>query len=565
DAPFLCVERVTAASYGIEAREISWRDASHAVAALRERYAAAGYGHGHRVGLMLENRPAFLFHWFALNALGASVVPINAEMRSAELEYLVGHSGIVLAVVLPGRGTDLEAAAKACSVPLAVLEWREKDDEAAASAASAPTASTSSSAPSAPSAAPARPAPSQATSPALSRALAPAPRADAPIGGDTECALLYTSGTTGRPKGCMLSNAYYLNVGRWYAALGDVCTVRPDVERIITPLPLNHVNAMAFSLMVVLVAGGCLVQLDRFHPQTWWQSVRESGATIIHYLGVMPAMLLVAAPSPDDRAHAVRWGFGAGVDGRNHAPFEARFGFPLAEAWAMTETGAGAAVIATREPRLVGTHCFGRPDPFMQVRIVDDEGRDVAPGTQGEMLVRASGPDPRRHLFSGYLKDADATAAAWEGGWFHTGDTVRGDADGSLFFVDRKKNVIRRSGENISAAEVESVLNQHPSVKAAAVAATPDALRGDEVLACIVTREPLPEGARAQLAASIVDHALGQLAYFKAPGYVAFVDALPLTLSQKIQRGELRKLAQTMPQQPHCIDTRAMKKRQATA
>jgi acyl-coenzyme A synthetase/AMP-(fatty) acid ligase len=290
--------------------------------------------------------------------------------------------------------------------------------------------------------------------------------------------------------------------------------------------------------------------------------VRESRATIIHYLGVMPAMLIVADPGPGDRDHAVRWGFGAGVDHKNHAPFEARFGFPLIEAWAMTETGAGGVIMATREPRLVGTHCFGRTEPFVEARLVDDEGRDVAPGTPGELLVRATGPDPRRHFFSGYLKDEQATEEAWAGGWFHTGDMVRRDADGNLFFVDRKKNVIRRSGENISAVEVESVLNQHPAVKASAVAAAPDELRGDEVLACIVTREPVPAEQRAELAAQLVEHALGQLAYFKAPGWVAFVDELPLTLSQKIQRGELRKLAQALPQQANCIDTRALKKRQ---
>jgi acyl-CoA synthetase (AMP-forming)/AMP-acid ligase II len=534
-APFLCVESVTAATYGIAAGEIGWAAAAGEIRALRARYAEAGYGHGHRVGLLLENRPAFLYHWLALNALGASVVPINSEMRSAELEYLVGHSGIALAVVLPGRGADLQAAAAKAGVPLATHEWQEATVGSGSVRASAP---------------------------AFPRALQAAPKAAQPVGGDTECALLYTSGTTGRPKGCMLSNAYFLNVGRWYADIGDVCSVRPDRERIITPLPLNHVNAMAFSAMAILVAGGCLVQLDRFHPQTWWQSVRESRATIIHYLGVMPAMLIVADAGPADRVHEVRWGFGAGVDHKNHAAFEARFGFPLIEAWAMTETGAGGVIMATREPRLVGTHCFGRPEPFVDVRLVDDEGRDVPHGTPGELLVRATGPDPRRHFFSGYLKDEAATEEAWADGWFHTGDMVRGDADANLFFVDRKKNVIRRSGENISAVEVESVLNQHPAVKASAVAAAPDELRGDEVLACIVTRERVPEAQRAQLAASLVDHALGQLAYFKAPGYVAFVDELPLTLSQKIQRGELRKMAQALPGDACCIDTRSMKKRQ---
>jgi acyl-CoA synthetase (AMP-forming)/AMP-acid ligase II len=522
-AEFLFTESVTARAYGIAAGAIRWGEAAAAVERLRVAYAEAGYGHGHRVGLLLENRPAFLFHWFALNALGVSVVPINAEMRSAELVYLIGHSEIGLAVTLPERAADLRAAAAQAGVVFATMG---PDDEV-------PPARTA------------------------------APRAHEAVGPDTECGLLYTSGTTGRPKGCILSNAYFLRAGEWYAALDGVCGIRRDAERVITPLPLNHMNAMAFSTMVVLVAGGCLVQLDRFHPKTWLSSVRESGATIAHYLGVMPAMLLSAPASAADKDHAIRWGFGAGVDRKNHAPFEARFGFPLVEAWAMTETGAAACVMANREPRLVGTSCFGRQEKFVEIRLVDDAGQDAIGDAPGELLVRSAGEDPQRYFFSGYLKDEEATREAWAGGWFHTGDLVRRDADGNLFFVDRKKNVIRRSGENISAVEVESVLNQHPAVKTSAVAATPDAVRGDEVLACIVVREEVDASERAQIAASIVEHALAQLAYYKAPGYVAFVDALPLTASQKIQRGQLRELAQALPGQGHCIDTRAMKKRQA--
>jgi acyl-CoA synthetase (AMP-forming)/AMP-acid ligase II len=523
ESDFLFVDAVTAEACGVAPGAITWRQAADEVERLRAAYAAAGYGHGHRVGLLLENRPAFLFHWFALNGVGASVVPINAEMRSAELEYLIGHSEIGLAVTLPRREPDLRAAARAAGVRCETMAF-----DAAA----------------------------------VPRAQVAAPSGGEAPGAASECALLYTSGTTGRPKGCRLGNEYFLRAGRWYAELDGVCAVRPGRERIITPLPLNHVNAMAFSAMVVLTAGGCLVQLDRFHPKTWWKSVRDSGATIVHYLGVMPAMLLAAPASAADRQHAVRWGFGAGVDEKNHAPFEARFGFPLVEAWAMTETGAAACVMANHEPRHVGTRCFGRPQPFVDVRLVGDDGHDVPDGMPGELLVRSAGPDPRRFFFSGYLKDEAATADAWQGGWFHTGDMVRRGDDGQLHFVDRKKNVIRRSGENIAAVEVESVLNQHPAVKASAVAATPDPVRGDEVLACVVVRDPVPAGQRAALAASIVEHALAQLAYYKAPGYVAFVDELPLTASQKIQRGDLRALARDLPGQPHCIDTRPMKKRQ---
>ncbi|MDM0112626.1 AMP-binding protein [Variovorax sp. J22R133] len=523
DADFLFTEPVTAAAYGIPAGATSWGQAAAEVERLRNAYQAAGWGHGHRVGLLLENRPAYFFHWFALNALGVSVVPINAEMRSAELIYLIGHSEMGLAVTLPARATDLRTAATEAGVAFSTMP---PDGE-------------------------------------VPRARTPAPRAGEPVGLNTECGLLYTSGTTGRPKGCILTNDYFLRAGEWYASLDGVCSIRPDTERVITPLPLNHMNAMAFSTMVVLVAGGCLVQLDRFHPKSWLQSARESGATIAHYLGVMPAMLLSAPAAASDREHAIRWGFGAGVDRKNHAPFEERFAFPLVEAWAMTETGAGACVMANREPRLVGNSCFGRQPEFLDLRLVDEEGRDVVGDAPGELLVRSAGDDPRRYFFSGYLKDDKATQEAWADGWFHTGDLVRRDADGNFFFVDRKKNVIRRSGENISAVEVESVLNQHPAVKASAVAATPDAVRGDEVLACIVLREGVDASSASTIATSIVDHALAQLAYYKAPGYVAFVDALPLTPSQKIQRGQLRELAHALPGEANCIDTRAMKKRQA--
>jgi len=521
-ADFLFTDAVTASAYGIEAGAISWAQAAARVEPLRQAYAAAGYGHGHRVGLLLENRPAFLLHWFALNALGVSVVPIHADLRAAELRYLIEHSEIVLTVTWPSHASVLAAAA--ADVRSTMATW-------------------------------------VVDSGTLPPATAAAPRAGQPPNEGSECALLYTSGTTGRPKGCMLANRYFLDAGRWYAGLGHLCTVRPDAERVITPLPLTHMNAMAFSTMVVLTGGGCLIQLDRFHPGSWWRSVRDSGATIVHYLGVMPAMLLAAAPSRDDRDHAVRIGFGAGVDRKLHAPFEARFGFPLLEAWAMTETGSAACVMAHREPRHVGTNCFGRADTVMQWRLVDDAGADVDIGKPGELWVRASGDDPRHGFFGGYLKDEVATEEAWASGWFHTGDVVHADAAGNLYFVDRKKNVIRRSGENVSAVEVESVLNQHPLVLASAVAATPDPVRGDEVLACVVPRQPVDAASRAEFARGLVEHTLGQLAYFKAPGYVAFVDALPLTPSQKVQRGELKVMAAQLPGQPHCIDTRALKRR----
>src|SRR6266513_310573 len=238
----------------------------------------------------------------------------------------------------------------------------------------------------------------------------------------SECALLYTSGTTGKPKGCLLSDFYFLNLGRRYVAEGGLCALREGEERLITPLPLFHMNALAVSTTAMILTAGCVVQLDRFHPKTWWRNVVDSRATIVHYLGVMPAILLQLAPSAQDRAHRVRFGYGANANPKDHAAFEARFGFPLIESWAMTETGAGAMITSSREPRHVGTRCIGKERPELQVRI--DES--------GELLVRQKGADPRRGFFSGYLKDEKATAHAWRDGWFHTGDAVRRGPDGAL-------------------------------------------------------------------------------------------------------------------------------------
>jgi acyl-coenzyme A synthetase/AMP-(fatty) acid ligase len=518
--PFLCVLPETARAYGIDAGELRYGEAAAQIAQLRTAYRKAGYGHGHRVGVLLENRPAFFLHWFALNGLGVALVPINPDMRAAELEYLIGHSEMVAALAIPARHADIANAARAIGRDIPVFGPNDPP-------------------------------------PAIA---APAPKAGTPDR-DSECALLYTSGTTGRPKGCVLPNEYFLYAGHWYARIGGLIAMDEGVERMLTPLPVFHMNAMAYSAMAMVATGGCLIALDRFHPKSWWASVRKSGATCLHYLGVMPPMLMGAASSADDKAHAVRFGFGAGVDQALHGPFEARFGFPLVEAWAMTETGAGAVVVASREPRHIGTRCFGRPAGELDTHVLADGGGEAATDEPGELLVRHAGPEPRYGFFREYLKDEAATAEAWSGGWFHTGDVVRRGPDGALHFIDRKKNVIRRSGENISAVEVESVLMQHPAVAQVAVAATPDPVRGDEVFACVVVATE--KAADAALAAEIVGWCLSRLAYYKAPGYVAFVPALPLTSTQKIQRGSLKDLVQASISGPACIDTRALKKRVA--
>ncbi len=542
DKPFVQVLPETAEKYRTRAGSHTYAQVLAQVDAQRQAYSLAGYGPGLRVGLLLENRLDFFQHWFALNALGVSVVPINADLRLAELQYLIAHSEVCLIVAIASHHALLNEACGMLNSPVTVIL-----PDAAPPALPASQAGTA--------AAHAAPGP-------VSASLVPAEPTE-PTGPTraTECALLYTSGTTGKPKGCMLSNQYFLHAGAWYVGTGGLATIRHGEERMLTPLPLVHMNAMAYSVMAMVLSAGCLILLDRFHPRSWWASVRESGATIVHYLGVMPAILSKMPADPADRAHAVRFGFGAGVDKKLHAEFEARFGFPLLEAWAMTETGAGAVIMANHEPRYAGTSCIGREGGDVRVRIVDDTGADVAAGVAGELWVCHAGGDPAFGFFSGYLKDEAATRDAHHGPWFMTGDIVSRNADGYLQFVDRKKNVIRRSGENIAAVEVEGALGRHPAVQAVSVVAVPDALRGDEVLACIVLSPQAPGDANPETTArELVQWSLSQLAYYKVPGYVSFVSQLPLTATNKIQRGEMKTLALQIMQGGRAINTCDLKK-----
>jgi acyl-CoA synthetase (AMP-forming)/AMP-acid ligase II len=223
----------------------------------------------------------------------------------------------------------------------------------------------------------------------------------------------------------------------------------------------------------------------------------------------------------------------------------------------MTETGGAAATTTSRVPPGFGARCVGRPSEGMEYRLVDDLGADVAPGKPGELLVRAKGEDARAGFFSGYLKDEEATEAAWQDGWFHTGDLVFADEDGLMYFFDRKKTIVRRSGENIGVLEVESALYMDTRIGGCAVTPVPDDIRGEEVFAFIVPNAEIDDADA--LAASIVKTCAERLAYHKVPGYIAIVDELPLSSTRKLARGEIKTLAAASVNDKRAIDMRALK------
>ncbi len=522
DNPFLCVPPLPGRAYDPEGSEVSYGAARDQVLALRDAYAAAGYGPGHRVALLLDNRPLHLLHFLALNALGIGMVPINPDYSHDEMLYQMAHSEAALAVVLSHRLDDLKAVAADRDQPLLVAE---ADDF--------------------PGGVPAAPGPASGVAP----------------GRATEAGLFYTSGTTGRPKGCILTNHYFLNAGAWYRSIGGLLEIEEGRERLLNPLPLYHMNAGGVSFCCMLLSRNCIIVPDRFHPTSWWQELLGADATIIHYLGVVPPLLLNMPAVREEKQHRVKFGLGAGIEPELHAAFEARFGFPLVEVWGMTETGR---IFADHvEPRQVETRAFGRPFGGLEAKVVDDDDNLVAPGEPGELLVRFAGPDPRDGFFAGYLKNEAATEEAWRGGWFHTGDVVSQAADGMLYFVDRKKNIIRRSGENIAAAEIEAMLQAHDKVAQVAVLAVPDDLRDEEVMACIV---PMPGVAPDQdLADELMAWSLEKLAYYKAPGWLLFQDSLPTTGTQKVQKTELFPAGEDPRKRPGIIDFRPRKKRRRPA
>ena len=519
DNVFLCAPPAAGRAYHPDGVELTYGETRAAVLKLREVYADAGYGHGHRVALLLENRPEFFFHYLALNALGVGIVPVNPDHRHDEMLYQMDHSEADLAVVIASRVGDLQAVGRERAKPLPVVDADRLADSL--------------------------PKPG------------PVPRRGRP-GIDTETSLLYTSGTTGRPKGCILTNFYYLNGGAWYRDLGGRFQIEYGRERILNPLPLFHMNAQALTATCAILTANCLAQPERFSPTRWWKDVVNSRATIIHYLGVMPPLLLNQPEVPEELGHRVKVGLGAGVEPELHAAFERRFGFPLVEVWGMTETGRIYA--DCHEPRQISTRAFGRPRDGLEARVVDDKDHEVSLGVEGELLVRWGGTEgPRHGFFSGYLKNDDATEEAWRDGWFHTGDVVRRADDGMLHFVDRKKNIIRRSGENIAAAEVEACLQAHEAVAQVAVLAVPDEVREEEVMACVV---PIAGTlGDAALAERLQAWCLSRLAYFKAPGWILFVDRLPTTGTQKVQKTHIFPRGEDPRRRPGILDLRDRKKR----
>ncbi len=472
---------------------------------LSNRYAngfrALGIGKGDHVAVMLSNCPEFLWTVWGLGKLGAVAVPLNTAARGELLRYFITQSdsrNVVVAGDLAARVAEALAGGHTLQAFVHLGDCGGALDGLGASIVDLAAV---------------------AKSPAVE------PDPDAVVSADTQY-IMYTSGTTGPSKGVVSPHSQALGVGR---ALAVNFGYRPD-DVIFTCLPLFHGNALWYSAYAALWADCALAVSPRFSASSFWDEIRRTGATQFNLLGAMTNILLKAEPSPRDRDHRVRQAMVIPLSPETYRAVSQRFGLEITSLYAMTETFA-VTMFAPGDPESKGASA-GRPRGTAEVSILDDDDAALPPGEVGEICVRPREPGI---VMSGYYKMAEATVRETRNLWLHTGDRGRLDEDGYLYFVDRKKEAIRRRGENISAYEVEMLLAGHPAVFEVAAVAVSSELSEDEVLAFVVLKE-----GQSATAEELVRFANRNMAHFMVPRFVHFLDSLPKTASEKIEKYKLK-------------------------
>jgi crotonobetaine/carnitine-CoA ligase len=489
DAPFVTCDgaRRTFAE-GLEA-------ATAAAAAL----AAVGLRKGDTLAVMLPNCLEFLDVWFGAALLGIVLVPVNTQLRGDGLRHIVEHSESAAAIVdadfvelfeaaVPaGVGPDRRFARGVRATAIDRAGWLDLGDLLSGGHA------------------------------------AVTPESVSP--GDL-ASVLYTSGTTGLPKGVMSCHNSYAVSGSEYAR--RYVALRED-DVLWTCLPLFHINAQSITTMPSLLSGRPMVLSAKFSASRFLDEMRAHGATVFNYMGAMLIILLKQPIRDDDADNPIRLTVGSSAPKDRWREFEQRFGMTLVEVYGLTES-AGVCLASPPTGGPVGT--CGQPLGWSEVRVAREDGSTADPDEPGEIVMRSKGPDA---MFLGYYHDEAATARAWDGGWFHSGDRGRRRPDGSFEFIDRMKDSIRRRGENITSYEVERVVNEHPAVLESAAVGVPSELGEDEVMIVVVPR-PGSEIDPAELWAFCTE----RMAAFQVPRYIRVIAELPKTPTEKVQKFELR-------------------------
>lgn len=470
--------------------ELTYDELRTDVRRLANGLSAAGVVHGSHVAVMLPNIREMPTTWLALAVLGAVMVPINVRYTEHELHYvltdsrashLVIHHSLAKLVERMPKGLLDVATIVVGEPPVGMLCWQDLVDRSSA---------------------------------VLERAVEPSI--------EDLLNIQYTSGTTGWPKGCMLTHRYWLTCAKAYSAC-DGLTYR----RIMSSNPFFYMTPQWLMLMAFFQGATLYVApyLSLTHFTEWLRRFA------IQFCWFPTDIVAQTPPRPEDAELSLIRGNLAIHRADLHAELERRFRFPARAAFGMTEIGTGL-MMPIEAAEMVGSGSCGIAGPFRETRIADPEGRALPPGESGELLIRGPG------MFKGYFAKPEATAGAFHGDWFRTGDLAVQDANGFVTIRGRIKEMIRRAGENISATEVEAALLGIPGIAEAAALPVPDALRGEEVKVYVV----LDAGRTAEHVTpeQIITHCSSRLASFKVPRFIEYRSApLPRSTSGKVRKPDL--------------------------
>jgi acyl-CoA synthetase (AMP-forming)/AMP-acid ligase II len=466
-----------------DGRQFTYREFENAVWRVAGMLAADGVGKGDVVSLLLPNSAEYIIAYFACWELGALAGPVNGHLKAQEIEYVVGDSETKLMLV----NSEFLAKVEAIPVPRRVFDSEsavehgfdgEKPDQ---------------------------------------------------ITREDEAIIIYTSGTTGKPKGCLLTHGNVIanarQISEW---LGFT-----EKDRLLTMMPLFHMNAVSVTTMSALYAGGSTVVSQKFSASRFWQIISEYQITSFGSVATMLSMLLSTYPDgvPEGlKTDQLRFAMcgSAPVPAEILRRFEETFDCLVVEGYGLSESTCRSTFNPPDERRRPGS--CGLPIGN-EMRVVDEEDHDVPDGELGEIVLRGE------NILKGYFKNDAATATAFRNGWFHTGDIGYRDADGFFYIVDRKSDMIIRGGENIYPREIDEVLYQHPQNAAAAVIGIPDELYGEEVAAVVVLK---PEAKI--LEPEVIEFCKERLADYKCPKTVRFVEDIPKGPTGKLLKRELAQM-----------------------
>ena len=456
-----------------------------------------------RVACLLPNRPEFIFCWLATIKLNVTLIPLNTQLKGEALGYIAGHAAPRLLVTTASLLPQVRAIAEALPTDCRWLVLDMEDGEGEVASARVED---------------------QARVFSFDKMVSAAPPQRPPDRAyqeDDLAMIIYTSGTTGHPKGVMIGRRAQTNHPLYYHQ--EMLQTEPG-EVSYCYLPLFHVTAQG-TTMGSLLGGSHLVLDSSFRAFGFWERIRRTGAVVFPYLGAVLHMLNARPTQPDDADNPVRRAFGAAAPAEIWADFEKRFNLRLVETYGQSEW---MAIWTMGPPGQTRIGAAGKAPDRAEVKIVDDQDQVLLPGQLGQIIMRPRQPGL---MMSGYYRQPELNARVLRDGWYYTGDTGELDEEGYLYFRGRLKDYIRRRGENISAFEIERIVNCHPAVQETAVVGVPSELGEEEVKLCAI----LKPGATAT-EEELWHYCKTHLPKFMVPRYIEILSELPRTPTQRVRK-----------------------------